>query len=198
MIQVPEATPALEAIGIHKRFGGVVANDDVNLRVEKGRIHALLGENGAGKSTAMKAVFGMLPLRRGSVWMGDRDITHLKPQERVRNGMGFVPQNNNVFTSLTVKENLEMGAFIRRDDFSDTLTQVFDLFQILKEKHKNDPKKLNAAQAELFKAEGVNPLGGCLPMLLQMPILIAFFTICLLYTSPSPRDGLLSRMPSSA
>jgi branched-chain amino acid transport system ATP-binding protein len=80
--------------------------------------------------------------------MGDRDITHLKPQERVRNGMGFVPQNNNVFTSLTVQENLEMGAFIRRDDFSDTLTQVFDLFPILKEKRSQAAGELSGGQRQ--------------------------------------------------
>ena len=114
-------------------YGGTDLLHTCPIGVEQGEIAVVVGPNGAGKSTAMKAVFGMLPLRRGSVWMGDRDITHLKPQERVRNGMGFVPQNNNVFTSLTVQENLEMGAFIRQDDFSDTLTQVFDLFPILKE-----------------------------------------------------------------
>ena len=116
--------------------------------MEQGEIAVVVGPNGAGKSTAMKAVFGMLPLRRGSVWMGDRDITHLKPQERVRNGMGFVPQNNNVFTSLTVQENLEMGAFIRQDDFSDTLTQVFDLFPILKEKRSQAAGELSGGQRQ--------------------------------------------------
>jgi branched-chain amino acid transport system ATP-binding protein len=116
--------------------------------VEQGEIAVVVGPNGAGKSTAMKAVFGMLPLREGSVLMGDRDITHLKPQERVRNGMGFVPQNNNVFTSLTVQENLEMGAFIRRDDFSDTLTQVFDLFPVLKEKRSQAAGELSGGQRQ--------------------------------------------------
>ena len=116
--------------------------------MEQGEIAVVVGPNGAGKSTAMKAVFGMLPLRRGSVWMGDRDITHLKPQERVRNGMGFVPQNNNVFTSLTVQENLEMGAFIRQDDFSDTLTQVFDLFPILKENRSQAAGELSGGQRQ--------------------------------------------------
>jgi branched-chain amino acid transport system ATP-binding protein len=116
--------------------------------VEHGEIAVVVGPNGAGKSTAMKAVFGMLPLREGSVLMGDRDITHLKPQDRVRNGMGFVPQNNNVFTSLTVQENLEMGAFIRRDDFSDTLTQVFDLFPVLKEKRSQAAGELSGGQRQ--------------------------------------------------
>ena len=129
-------------------YGGTDILHACTIGVEQGEIAVVVGPNGAGKSTAMKAVFGMLPLRRGSVWMGDRDITHLKPQERVRNGMGFVPQNNNVFTSLTVKENLEMGAFIRRDDFSDTLTQVFDLFPILKEKRSQAAGELSGGQRQ--------------------------------------------------
>lgn len=129
-------------------YGGTDILHACTIGVEQGEIAVVVGPNGAGKSTAMKAVFGMLPLRRGSVWMGDRDITHLKPQERVRNGMGFVPQNNNVFTSLTVEENLEMGAFIRRDDFSDTLTQVFDLFPILKEKRSQAAGELSGGQRQ--------------------------------------------------
>ena len=129
-------------------YGGTDILHACTIGVEQGEIAVVVGPNGAGKSTAMKAVFGMLPLRRGSVWMGDRDITHLKPQERVRNGMGFVPQNNNVFTSLTVQENLEMGAFIRQDDFSDTLTQVFDLFPILKEKRSQAAGELSGGQRQ--------------------------------------------------
>ena len=129
-------------------YGGADILHTCTIGVEQGEIAVVVGPNGAGKSTAMKAVFGMLPLREGSVLMGDRDITHLKPQERVRNGMGFVPQNNNVFTSLTVQENLEMGAFIRRDDFSDTLTQVFDLFPVLKEKRSQAAGELSGGQRQ--------------------------------------------------
>lgn len=129
-------------------YGGTDILHSCTIGVEQGEIAVVVGPNGAGKSTAMKAVFGMLPLREGRVLMGDRDITHLKPQERVRNGMGFVPQNNNVFTSLTVQENLEMGAFIRRDDFSDTLTQVFDLFPVLKEKRSQAAGELSGGQRQ--------------------------------------------------
>ena len=129
-------------------YGGTDILHACTIGVEQGEIAVVVGPNGAGKSTAMKAVFGMLPLREGSVLMGDRDITHLKPQERVRNGMGFVPQNNNVFTSLTVQENLEMGAFIRRDDFSDTLTQVFDLFPVLKQKRSQAAGELSGGQRQ--------------------------------------------------
>ena len=129
-------------------YGGTDILHSCTIGVEQGEIAVVVGPNGAGKSTAMKAMFGMLPLGEGSVLMDDRDITHLKPQDRVRNGMGFVPQNNNVFTSLTVQENLEIGAFIRRDDFSDTLTQVFDLFPVLKEKRSQAAGELSGGQRQ--------------------------------------------------
>jgi branched-chain amino acid transport system ATP-binding protein len=108
----------------------------------------VVGPNGAGKSTAMKAIFGMLNLRQGRVTIDGEDITALKPEERVLKGMGFVPQTANVFTSLSVEENLEMGAFIRRDDFSKTMEQVFDLFPILKEKRKQPAGELSGGQRQ--------------------------------------------------
>ena len=119
-----------------------------NIAVDKGEIVVIVGPNGAGKSTAMKAIFGMLPLREGRVMLGERDITDLSPQARVASGMGFVPQNANVFTSLTVEENLEMGAFIRKDDFSDTMQQVFHLFPILKAKRHQPAGELSGGQRQ--------------------------------------------------
>ncbi|NQV59692.1 MAG: ABC transporter ATP-binding protein, partial [Alphaproteobacteria bacterium] len=104
--------------------------------------------NGAGKSTAMKAVFGMLKLRQGSVRLNGEDITALAPQARVAKGMSFVPQNRNVFTTMSVEENLEMGAFTRQDDFSDTITQVFDLFPVLKEKRRQLAGELSGGQRQ--------------------------------------------------
>ena len=108
----------------------------------------IVGPNGAGKSTAMKAVFGMLPLREGVVTLDGSDITAMSPQERVRHGMGFVPQTNNVFVSMSVEENLEMGAFIRDDDISETMEQVFHLFPILKEKRKQPAGELSGGQRQ--------------------------------------------------
>jgi len=118
------------------------------LAVEKGEIAVIVGPNGAGKSTAMKAVFGMLNLREGAVLLNGEDITQLTPQARVGKGMGFVPQNSNIFTSLTVEENLEMGAFIRRDDFAETMAQVYDLFPILKEKRLQAAGELSGGQRQ--------------------------------------------------
>jgi len=121
---------------------------DCTIAVEKGQIAVIVGPNGAGKSTAMKATFGMLPLRKGRVRLDGEDITGLTPQARVARGMGFVPQVNNVFTSMTVQENLEMGAFLRDDDFSGTMEQVFDLFPILREKRHQPAGELSGGQRQ--------------------------------------------------
>ena len=131
--------------------GGYGATDilhDCSIGVEKGEIAVIVGPNGAGKSTAMKAVFGMLPLRQGRVLFNDQDITHLKPEERVLRGMGFVPQNQNVFTSMTVEENLEMGAFIRTEPIADSIAQVYDLFPILKDKRRQPAGELSGGQRQ--------------------------------------------------
>ena len=129
-------------------YGGADILHDCTIGVEKGEIAVVVGPNGAGKSTAMKAIFGMLNLRQGQVTIDGDDITNLKPEERVLKGMGFVPQTNNVFTSMSVEENLEMGAFIRRDDISQTMEQVFELFPILKEKRKQPAGELSGGQRQ--------------------------------------------------
>ncbi|MCC7319593.1 MAG: ABC transporter ATP-binding protein [Rubellimicrobium sp.] len=118
------------------------------IAVERGQIAVIVGPNGAGKSTAMKATFGMLNLRGGAVRLDGEDITELAPQARVAKGMAFVPQTNNVFTSMTVEENLEMGAFLRRDDFSGTMEQVFDLFPILRTKRRQPAGELSGGQRQ--------------------------------------------------
>ncbi len=116
--------------------------------VDKGEIAVIVGPNGAGKSTAMKAVFGMLDVRDGGVRLDGEDITKLSPQERVLKGMGFVPQTHNIFTSMTVEENLEMGAFIRNDDFSETMEQVYELFPILRDKRNQHAGELSGGQRQ--------------------------------------------------
>ena len=119
-----------------------------NIGVKKGQIASIVGPNGAGKSTAMKAIFGLLPLRGGQIILDGEDITHLKPQERVLKGMGFVPQNNNIFPSLTVQENLEMGAFISDDNYNDVLNYIYNLFPILKEKQFQQAGELSGGQRQ--------------------------------------------------
>jgi branched-chain amino acid transport system ATP-binding protein len=118
------------------------------IAVNPGEIAVIVGPNGAGKSTAMKALFGMLDVRSGQVMLDGDDITALSPQDRVRRGMGFVPQVNNIFPSMSVEENLEMGAFIRDDDISETMTTVYDLFPILKEKRHQAAGELSGGQRQ--------------------------------------------------
>jgi branched-chain amino acid transport system ATP-binding protein len=129
-------------------YGAVDILHDCTIAVERGEIAVIVGPNGAGKSTAMKAVFGMLNLRGGAVRLNGEDITKLTPQARVRKGMGFVPQTSNIFTTMTVEENLEMGAFIRTDEIADTMAQVYDLFPILKQKRHQAAGELSGGQRQ--------------------------------------------------
>ena len=129
-------------------YGGADILHDCTIGVEQGEIAVIVGPNGAGKSTAMKAVFGMLDIHQGGVHLDGEDITALSPQARVARGMSFVPQNQNVFTSMTVEENLEMGAFVRRDDFSGTMAQVYNLFPVLKEKRRQPAGELSGGQRQ--------------------------------------------------
>ena len=113
-------------------YGGADIIKNCTLSVDKGEIAVVVGPNGAGKSTAMKALLGMLKLNYGLVKLDGHDITNMSPQQRVAQGMAFVPQNKNVFVSMTVEENLEMGAFLRNDDITETNEQIYELFPILK------------------------------------------------------------------
>jgi len=137
-------------IGAHMvgGYGGTDILNDCTIGVEQGEIAVIVGPNGAGKSTAMKAIFGLLKLRHGQVRFKGEDISALSPQQRVLKGMGFVPQTHNVFTSMTVEENLEMGAFIRRDDIRASLEQVYALFPVLKEKRRQPAGQLSGGQRQ--------------------------------------------------
>lgn len=129
-------------------YGGADILHGCTIAVDRGEIAVIVGPNGAGKSTAMKAVFGMLSLREGSVVLDNEDITQLSPQQRVGKGMSFVPQNNNVFATMSVQENLEMGAYLRTDDFSETMQQIYDLFPILHEKKNQAAGELSGGQRQ--------------------------------------------------
>ena len=119
-----------------------------SINVDRGEIVAILGPNGAGKSTAMKAMLGLLKLKSGSVSMDGKDISKLSPQDRVKQGISFVPQNKNVFPDLTVRENLEVGAFLRDDDVNKVIEEIYDLFPILKEKNSQIVGELSGGQRQ--------------------------------------------------
>ena len=129
-------------------YGGADILNGCSLSVDKGEVAVIVGPNGAGKSTAMKALLGMLNLRQGSVTLGGKDITHMSPQDRVGQGIAFVPQTHNVFAGMTVEENLEMGAFLRTDDFTSTMEQVYELFPILRQKRRQNAGELSGGQRQ--------------------------------------------------
>jgi branched-chain amino acid transport system ATP-binding protein len=129
-------------------YGGADILKGCTIAVEAGEIAVIVGPNGAGKSTAMKAMFGMLDLRAGTVLLNGDDVSDLPPQQRVRRGMGFVPQTQNVFTSMTVEENLQMGGFIRGDDFSGTIEEIYRLFPVLREKRAQPAGELSGGQRQ--------------------------------------------------
>jgi branched-chain amino acid transport system ATP-binding protein len=119
-----------------------------SVKVEKGEIVSILGPNGAGKSTAMKAMLGLLNLKSGSIKIDGKDITKLSPQDRVKEGISFVPQTKNVFAGMTVEENLEMGAFLVLDDYRSIIDEIYSLFPILREKRNQLVGELSGGQRQ--------------------------------------------------
>ena len=129
-------------------YSSVDILSDCTIGVKRGQIASIVGPNGAGKSTAMKAIFGLLDIRKGQIFLDGEDITTLRPQERVLKGMGFVPQTNNIFPSLSVQENLEMGAFIQAKNCEDMLNYIYELFPILKDKRHQQAGELSGGQRQ--------------------------------------------------
>ena len=124
----------------------IISSCSVN--VNKGEIVAILGPNGAGKSTAMRAMLGLLNLKSGTVKIDGKDISKLSPQDRVKQGISFVPQTRNVFTGLSVRENLEMGAFLRNEDLDKVVEEIYNLFPILSEKKTQLVGELSGGQRQ--------------------------------------------------
>ena len=137
-----------EGKGMTGGYGGPDIITSCTIDVNRGEIVAILGPNGAGKSTAMKAMLGLLNLKTGTVTIDGKDISNLSPQDRVKQGISFVPQTRNVFTGLTVKENLEMGAYLRNEDLDKVIEEIYDLFPILKEKQSQLVGELSGGQRQ--------------------------------------------------
>ena len=129
-------------------YGGADILKGCSIDVNEGEIAVIVGPNGAGKSTAMRALLGMLDLKQGSVQFRGNDISSLSPQDRIAEGIAFVPQTSNVFTSMTVFENLEMGAFLRNDDIAETVEQIYELFPILAQKKDQLAGELSGGQRQ--------------------------------------------------
>ena len=129
-------------------YGGENILNDCSVSVNKGEISVIVGPNGAGKSTAMKAMLGMLKLNQGKVFLDGKDISNFSPQDRVASGISFVPQTMNIFNELTVRENLEMGAYLREDDLDETFEEMYSLFPILYEKKEQMAGELSGGQRQ--------------------------------------------------
>ena len=129
-------------------YGGVNIIEDCSFNVNRGEIVSILGPNGAGKSTAMKAMLGILNLKKGSVKLDGKDITNFKTQDRIKNGISFVPQIKNIFTELTVEENLEMGAFLNEENIKSKIDEMYELFPIIKEKKGQPAGELSGGQRQ--------------------------------------------------
>jgi len=129
-------------------YGGPDIITSCTINVNRGEIVAILGPNGAGKSTAMKAMLGLLNLKSGKISIDGKDISKLSPQDRVKEGIAFVPQTRNVFAGLSVEENLEMGAFLRNQDPHKIIQEIFELFPILKEKRYQLVGELSGGQRQ--------------------------------------------------
>jgi len=129
-------------------YGGVDILNNCGIEVNQGEISVVVGPNGAGKSTAMKAMLGMISLKSGEIILNGKDISDLTPEDRVAQGIAFVPQTMNIFSELTVKENLEMGAFLRNDNIDKTIEDVYKLFPILKDKKNQLAGELSGGQRQ--------------------------------------------------
>ena len=139
----------LKAENITAGYGELDILQGVDIQVESGTIVTIIGPNGAGKSTFLKTVFGILKPREGKVLLKDEDITALNPDKVARKGMSYVPQVENVFPTLTIQENLEMGAFIRDDDYSKRLEEIYELFPVLKGRRKHKAGHLSGGQRQM-------------------------------------------------
>ena len=129
-------------------YGGVNIIEDCSFNVDRGEIVSILGPNGAGKSTAMKAMLGILNLKNGDVNLDGKDITNFRTQDRIKQGISFVPQTKNIFTELSVEENLEMGAFLNKKNISSKIEEMYELFPIIKEKKSQAAGELSGGQRQ--------------------------------------------------
>ena len=140
----------LEAENITAGYtAGVNILNNVGMQLKSGQIVSVIGPNGAGKSTLLKTIFGILKPANGKIRLRGEDITGLKPDKVAKKGISYVPQVNNVFPSLTIQENLEMGAFIRNDDYSQRLNEIYQLFPILGERKKQKAGQLSGGQRQM-------------------------------------------------
>jgi branched-chain amino acid transport system ATP-binding protein len=134
---------------VHAGYGGAPILHGVDLVIEASDIAVIVGPNGAGKSTTLKAIFGLIAVSEGTVTFDGADITNAEPDALVPMGLSFVPQEFNVFTSMTIEENLEMGAYIRRDDIAETMNSIYEMFPPLAKRKRQKAGELSGGQRQM-------------------------------------------------
>lgn len=139
----------LEIDNVSGGYGGVDILHSVDLHLCKGELVVIVGPNGAGKSTLMKAAFGLVRISAGQVRLGGEEITNISPDRLVHKGMSYVPQERNVFPTMTVQENLEMGAYSRSDDYRPQMKRIFDLFPRLQERRKQPAGLMSGGERQM-------------------------------------------------
>jgi ABC-type branched-subunit amino acid transport system ATPase component len=139
----------LDVHHVNSGYGEMTILHDISMRVDAGEVITLIGPNGAGKSTLLKTIFGLLVPTEGRIRFEDTDITGFKPPTLVRRGMSYVPQVDNVFPSLTVQENLEMGAFVRGDGLAERLEEMYTFFPTLRLKRKQRVGGLSGGERQM-------------------------------------------------
>ena len=143
-------TAVLRVQDVVAGYGEVEILHGVSITVSEAEIVAIIGPNGAGKSTLLKAIFGLVSVQNGSVHLAERDITNMAPNKIVQSGMSYVPQTENVFPSLTINENLEMGAYVRRDGLRDRLERVYGLFPDIASRRGERAGRLSGGQRQML------------------------------------------------
>ncbi|GAC1353765.1 MAG: ABC transporter ATP-binding protein [Ktedonobacteraceae bacterium] len=142
--------PMLDVQGLEGGYGSAKILNSVSIKLELGQIISVVGPNGAGKSTLMKAIFGLIHVTNGQVFLEGKNITNMQPEALVKLGMAYVPQSNNVFPSLSVLENLEMGAYIRKDNYRARIEEMFVLFPDLRDSRQRPAGQLSGGQRNML------------------------------------------------
>ena len=140
----------LEVEDIRASYGLIEALHGVSLEVEAGEVVTMIGSNGAGKSTVLRSISGLTPARQGAIRFDGEEITHLTPMEIVGRGISHVPEGRRCFPRMTVRENLELGAFLRRDDSSAEMDHVFDLFPRLAERQSQAAGTMSGGEQQML------------------------------------------------
>ena len=140
----------LEVQDVVSGYGSMEVLHGVSITVEQGKVVTLLGPNGAGKTTLLRTIFGLVKPTKGKIFYKGDDITGIPPQEMARIGLCYVPQEENIFPTLTVQENLEMGAFIRKDDYTDRMEEIFSFFPDLTDRRKSRAGDLSGGMRQML------------------------------------------------